>query len=311
MGLYKTPPASASSTAPSVPTKITFEDIAVSFSEEANRQAVHLKLARPGSEYANAASHSHSASQQAPLVNPTTGVRIHKQNPKGVVCDNPVCTGLPRSMTHDREHCMQQGGGMEGKAPWRNKPTSTPSKKKEVAAAATETNAATNASSSSTETSESPRRHLACAVIEEVDSSLDAFPSSEDIACMTSSMLSTILDTGTTSTLITDREMFWSFAASSSVTVKTANHGSLPTSGRGECVADLTLNDQTFRIRLTNCLHAPALSTPGALVNLLSVGHMLRKGWACNFLPSLRCELSYNGELLGNIPMRGNLFFVD
>lgn len=38
---------------------------------------------------------------------------------------------------------------------------------------------------------------------------------------------------------------------------------------------------------------------------------MLRKGWACNFLPSLRCKLSYNGELLGNIPMWGNLFFVD
>jgi hypothetical protein len=86
MGLYKTPPASASSTAPTVPTKVTFKDIAVSFSEEANCQSGHLKLARPGSEYANAASHSHL--QQTPSVNPTTGVRIHKQNPKGIVCDN-------------------------------------------------------------------------------------------------------------------------------------------------------------------------------------------------------------------------------
>jgi hypothetical protein len=89
---------------------------------------------------------------------------------------------------------------------------------------------------------------------------------------MVSSMLSTILDTGTTSTLITDHDMFWTIAASSSITVETANHGSLPTSGHGECIADLTLNDQTFRIRLTNCLHAP-----GVLVNLLSVRYMLQR----------------------------------
>lgn len=92
--------------------------------------------------------------------------------------------------------------------------------------------------------------------------------------------------------------MFWTFAASSSITVKTANHSSLPTSGYGKCVADLTLNDQMFHIQLTNCLHVP-----GVLVNLLSVGYMLCKGWACNFLLSLRCKLSYNGELLGNILM--------
>ncbi|KAG2750373.1 hypothetical protein P692DRAFT_20847626 [Suillus brevipes Sb2] len=77
MGLYKTPPASASSTAPTIPTKVTFEDITISFSEEANCQSGHLKLVRPGSEYTNAASHSHS--QQT---------LIHKQNPKGIVCDN-------------------------------------------------------------------------------------------------------------------------------------------------------------------------------------------------------------------------------
>jgi hypothetical protein len=71
--------------------------------------------------------------------------------------DNPVCTSLPHSMTHDREHCMQQGGRMEGKAPWCNK-TNTPPKKKEIAAAATESAAAssTNTSSSSTSTESEP-----------------------------------------------------------------------------------------------------------------------------------------------------------
>ncbi|KIK45146.1 hypothetical protein CY34DRAFT_78402, partial [Suillus luteus UH-Slu-Lm8-n1] len=298
MGLYKAPTA-VSSTAPTVPTKVTFEDIAISFSEEANRQSSQLKLTKPGSEYANAASHSHShsQSQQAPVVNPATGVRIHKQNPKGVVCDNPVCTGLPCSLTHNREHCMQQGGGMEGKAPWHNKPSS-PKGKKEVAAATTETTAASSSKPSTETLAEQPQHHLLCAVIEEITSSPTETlsPSSEDIACIAGSLFSTILDTGTTSTLITDGDLFWSFSPSSSVTVKTANHGSLPTSGRGECIADLTLKGET------DCLHAP-----GALINLLSVSHMLRKGWGCNFLPNLSCELSHKGELLGNIPMHGNL----
>jgi hypothetical protein len=48
------------------------------------------------------------------------------------------------------------------------------------------------------------------------------------------------------------------------------------------------------------------------MINLLSVGHMLHKGWGCNFEPSPACcQLKYQGRVLGEIPMLGNLFFVD
>jgi hypothetical protein len=89
--------------------------------------------------------------------------------------------------------------------------------------------------------------------------------------------------------------------------VKTANHGTLLTSGRGDCVAELTINNRVQRIRFTQCLHAP-----GALVNLLSVGHMVDKGWAIHYLPSpSRCRLVYHGEDLGSVPMVGKLVFLD
>ncbi|KAG2073007.1 hypothetical protein BDR04DRAFT_982028, partial [Suillus decipiens] len=68
---------------------------------------------------------------------------------------------------------------------------------------------------------------------------------------------STILDSGATSTLIMSKEYFWLFSDSSAITVKTMNHGSLQTLGCGECVAELTLNKNTYQLHLTNCLHAP------------------------------------------------------
>lgn len=101
----------------SLATTVSFKQVATSFTEEANRQQSHLKMARPGSEYTNSAN-TLSWGPDRKTSNPTTGVRIHKQNPKGVPCDNPVCTGLPCSLTHDRAHYLQQGGGMEGKGPW-------------------------------------------------------------------------------------------------------------------------------------------------------------------------------------------------
>ncbi|KIK40031.1 hypothetical protein CY34DRAFT_88112 [Suillus luteus UH-Slu-Lm8-n1] len=55
--------------------------------------------------------------------------------------------------------------------------------------------------------------------------------------------------------------------------MKTANHSKLATSGRGNCIAKLTINNRVQCLRLTECLHAPE-----ALINLLSVGHILKKG---------------------------------
>ncbi|KAG2060197.1 hypothetical protein BDR06DRAFT_852490, partial [Suillus hirtellus] len=240
IGLYNSanvtaPSSSAATTTTSPATTVSFE-----------------QMARPGSEYTNAANAA-SWGPDRKVSNPTTGVRMHKHNPKGVPCDNPACTGLPRSLTHDRAHCLQPGGGMENRAPWAQQKGKS---KKDVSASATETKAIENApavattqtAASAVTTESQHRQNLSFAVIEEVD---------QDYSHLALRSTSTILDSGTTSTLIMDRNAFWTYSQSSSVKVKTANHGYLPTSGRGDCVADLVINGDSYRIRLTDCLHAP------------------------------------------------------
>ncbi|KAG1786744.1 uncharacterized protein HD556DRAFT_1313237 [Suillus plorans] len=97
-------------------------------------------------------------------------------------------------------------------------------------------------------------------------------------------MLSTILDSGTTSTLVCDHAMFWTYSTQDPVVVKTANHGSLHTSGRGDCVTWLKIG----------------------------VRWMLSKEWECNFQGEpAHWELVYRRESLGTIPMSGHLFYVD
>jgi len=78
--------------------------------------------------------------------------------------------------------------------------------------------------------------------------------------------LATILDSGTTTTLINDQSFFWTYSEQGATPVKTANHGSLITFGRGTCFAWLRINGQRHRVRFSNCLHAP-----DATFNLLSV----------------------------------------
>ncbi|KAG2038051.1 hypothetical protein BDR03DRAFT_862762, partial [Suillus americanus] len=149
-----------------------------------------------------------------------------------VPCDNPTCSRLPRSMTHDHDHCLQLGRGMEGKALWNQQQApSTPS-------APSETTALIVAA---------PMHHQdwSCAMIKNLDLPPSCSPSAEDIACIVTQTLSTILDSGTTSTLITNREYFWTYNANAKVSMKTANHGTLLTSGQGDCVTDLTVGNCT------------------------------------------------------------------
>lgn len=206
-----------------------FEEVATSFTEEANRQRGKQRInARPGSEYANATVPQGHNSNEC-RVNATTGVRIHKSNPKGVPCENTVCSGLPRSLMHDLDHCMQPGGGMEGKAPWRGECGSERGgKRKDIAAAATESKATPAPPPSSTETTALATSNMphswnwSCAVLKELANEL--MPKDEDMACIASQLMSTILDSGTTSTLITDRSYFWTYNTNAKVTVETANH---------------------------------------------------------------------------------------
>jgi hypothetical protein len=105
------------------------------------------------------------------------------------------------------------------------------------------------------------QQDLSLAMIEALPN--ESSPTAENLTCIAQQTLSSILDSGTTSTLVMDHSLFWTFLEDTSVTVTTANHGKLMTSGRGECIADLTINSKTHHIHLSNCLHAP-----GALVIL-------------------------------------------
>jgi len=280
---------------------ITFDSCTSRISSEATRMlnVQPTVIPGPGSKYANTVTTSTSN------VNPITGLRKHRNNPQGVFC---LTTGYGHG-DHNKDHCFREGGGMAGQAPWQKR-------KKETAVVAANASAPTSSPSSnqpqvpiaalithSTEPTANHRRDLSCAIIEELPN--DSFVIS-DISAQANA-LSTILDSGTTSMLICDHAMFWTYSTQDPVIVKTANHGSLPTSGHSDCVAWLKIGGAHHRVRLSNCLHAP-----GAMLNLLSVGWMLAKGWECNFCGEpAHCELVYRGETLGVLPMSGRLFYVD
>ena len=120
-------------------------------------------------------------------------------------------------------------------------------------------------------------------------------------------IISTLLNLGTTSHLVTNWEYFINFQAKDNPGIQTANHGTLCTTGRGMCVTDLTLTGEKYRATLHNCL-----CTPGVLTKLLSVRCMLEEGWnrefkgSCNG-KSARCQFSYDGKVLGDLPLIGNL----
>jgi hypothetical protein len=193
---------------------------------------------------------------------------------------------------------------MEGKVPWVQKGkgkrdvTASANESKATESPAVNPPASQTAASAVATTSANHRQNLSFAVIEEIG---------QDYSHLALCSTSMILDSGTTSTLIMDREIFWTYMEGTSVKVKTANHGFLSTSGHGDCLADLTLNGRTFRIKLTDCLHAPS-----AYINLLSVSRMLKKGWSYNFQPyPPRCELSHRRELYGQIPEVNDLLSVE
>lgn len=77
IGQYNKPASTTSESSPA--STITFTEVVTSLSEEVNRLQGERKLARPGSEYANPVTHNSSSSTER-KVNPTTGVRIHKQS---------------------------------------------------------------------------------------------------------------------------------------------------------------------------------------------------------------------------------------
>jgi hypothetical protein len=282
-------------------------DICVSrISAEAARVIDERILARgaPGSEYANAA--TSSSSTPTSNINTITGLHKHRHNPEGIFCTTVGCN----KGDHDHAHCYAKGGGMEGQAPWMK------NKKKETAAAVIAPSApaptptptippSSTVIAAFTGTGSAARSFLAdlsCASIVDLDAA-----DTTTLSHLVAARFNTILDSGTTTTLIRDQSYFWSYSTADAVTVRTANHGSLSTSGRGDCIAVLTIGNTRHRVRLSNCLHAPT-----AMLNLLSVGWMLNKGWDCIFRASPpHCELVYRGTELGAIPMANNLCYIN
>ncbi|KAG1750848.1 hypothetical protein EDB19DRAFT_1904240 [Suillus lakei] len=275
----------------------TFESCAACIIAEASRLVDMQTIApssRPESEYA----HAERAVRMGPNANPITGLPKHKHNPGGVLCTTPGCG----KGDHDHNHCFAKGGGMEGQAPRQRKKRKKLTGTNAAAVPATSVSDMIPASAAPANPA-APITLISCASTDSTFSP-PILPSPPGIAAR---VLSTILDCSTSLTLIRDREFFWSYSTADPVTVRTANSGHLAISGRGDCLAWLTINGNRHRVRLTNCLHAP-----DTMVNILSVGWMVTKGWGCNFRGKPpRCELVYRGTPLGNIPMSGGLFFVD
>lgn len=268
----------------------------------------------PGSEYVSAAVQGGRGE-----VNPATGLRKTKNNPSGTACTTPICLGRKR-VDHDWSNCYQPGGGRAGQAPWqRGKTASTGGQTTSTVAAVTApaTSAASQPAGTQVVNPNNPVaavavqsslvnnyfRDLSCALVEE----LSEGETSGGLTSLAKAVSSTILDSGTTTHLIKDPSLFWTFTRDTTVSMKTANQGSLSTEGYGDCVAILRLGDKRIRLRLENCLYAP-----NAIVNLLSVGRMIERGWELRFRgePS-RCELLHKDESLGCIDMRGHLCFLD
>lgn len=299
----------------STTTPLTFEDCVSRISAEAGRELDEKAMSGPGSEYANAV--TTTSGNSINNVNPVTGLRKNRNNPDGVFCITPGCG----KGDHDQPHCYRKGGGMEGQAPWqKNKKIATaaiavasmppvpavPAPPPPVAAFAFGDSSIESFAGSSA-TAAGFYADLACASIVELQDASASHIPSHNLAAFASAAYSTILDSGTTVTLVRDRKFFWSYSTADPVIVRTANHGSLSTSGRGDCLVGLNIGGKRYRVRLTNCLHAP-----DAMINLLSVGYMVDQGWGCNFVGApARCDLSYREKLLGSLPLVNKLCFVD
>jgi len=139
------------------------------------------KSSGPGSEYCNHAGPSGSV------------IHKHEKNPNGILCTN--CG----KKSHDAPHCFAKGGGMEGQGP---KPKGKENRKPELAAVASTSLAPAPAPSPDVYVGD-----LSCATTEEA--------SIKHLAALLSvnGSFASILDSGTSSHLLKDRDVFWTYEA--------------------------------------------------------------------------------------------------
>ena len=200
----------------------------------------------PGSEYCN---HAGSGSSI---------IHKHEKNPAGVLCTN--CG----KKSHDAAHCFAKGGGMEGQS---TKLKAEKGKGKPELAAAVSISSAPPAPALLAPVPEAYIGDLSCAMSEG--------PSAEDIAGLlsTNGSFASILDSGTSSHLLKDCDVFWTYEVTQARPMRTANHGVLQTTASGDCLVRFTLKGAMTTVKLRDCLHAPS-----ACINLLSVGRMMAVG---------------------------------
>ncbi|KIK12370.1 hypothetical protein PISMIDRAFT_121022 [Pisolithus microcarpus 441] len=176
-------------------------------------------------------------------------------------CSTPICIGH-KQIDHDWNNCCQPGGGKVGQAPWQKaKSANTIS---QVAATVTPAPTVTTPQSGGPQvtaplaavaiqcpSADSYFRDLSCATYGRVTSG-------ERVMSLAEATFSTILDSGTTTHLIRDLSLFWTFTQDSTVSMQTANQGRLNMEGYGECVAVLKLGDKHIHLQLEHCLHTSA-----------------------------------------------------
>ena len=294
-----------------------FHDAATTIISEAAQMLNEGCTPGPGLEYANVSVPAGNTGSGS--VNPETGLHRTKNNPSGTYCTSPGCVPKRRS-DHDGAHCYGEGGGMEGQAPWQKK-----GKDKHKDAGKSKGNGQEGEQGAQVGTSGTaagpPTGSVAkpggITALASNHTSHDQSLHFRELSCTATPRLEqsfllgegvpTILDSGTTSHLICNRRLFWSYTPDDSVRMTTANHGTLSTASRGDCMADLSIGGRSIRIRLRDCLYAP-----DAVVNLLSAGCMANRGWEIRFKgnPS-HCELLFSNESLGCIPMVNYLCYLD
>ena len=96
-----------------------------------------------------------------------------------------------------------------------------------------------------------------------------------------------LLDSGCTHHIIRDRTLFHSYTAKS-ISVGTANCGSLDAQGTGDVVFRHPFGTRFITFTLRDCLYAPT-----APINLLSVGALVERGMSCLFSPGGITEVSF------------------
>ena len=180
-------------------------------------------------------------------------IHKHEKNPDGIICSN--CG----KKLHDAPHCYAKGGGMEGQ------------ELKSKAKAKTKAELATVASMTPVPDPNPPSTaylgDLSCAVIDG--------PSAEEMSALLAAggNSANCLDSGTSSHLFKDQNVFWTYNVTKAQVMRTVNHGVLQTEASGDCLVHFTLKGITTTVKLQECLHAPS-----TCINLLSVGRMTTVG---------------------------------